>query len=115
MPLLVLLAAFGLGVAGGFLYTHEPAPPELRTRLTAGRAEAESSVRGTLTSIGADHIEVTTAEGARRLSLAASVPIEELTPLTGAVAEGAAVNLGGNRTESGFVITGVVVIEGSGR
>lgn len=115
-PVLALLASFALGLSGGFVYAHEPAPPEVRAVLTREPAPPETLVRGTLSAIGPDFLEIATPEGVRRLSLPPGVGVEELIPLGGSVAPGSTVNVGGNRTESGFVITGVVVVvDGSAR
>lgn len=109
-PVLALLASFALGLGGGFVYAHEPAAPEVRAVLTREPASPEAVVRGTLSAIGSDFLEIATSEGLRRLSVPAGVRVEDLIPLDGTVAAGSAVNVGGNRTDSGFVITGVVVV-----
>lgn len=108
----VLLVIFVLGTLAGFVYAHEPSAPELRTRLVPAASTPDSLLRGTLSSIGPDFIEVSTAAGPQRLRFASGTPVEELAPLNGAIPEGAPVNVGGHRTESGFVITGVVVLPG---
>lgn len=110
LPMASLAVAFALGIAGGFVYGHEPGPREFRTALESAPGVPDSSIRGTLSAVGPDFLEVTTAVGARRFTREPATPIEELTPLDGPLPAGARVNIGGNRTESGFVITGVVVV-----
>ncbi len=52
---------------------------------------------------------MSTSEGARRLSVSRDTPVEELVPAREVLA-GAEANIGGNRTESGFVLTGIVIL-----
>jgi hypothetical protein len=96
---------------GGFLFTRAPAPPEVRADVVSPSATPARTLRGTLAAVGDSSIEVTTPEGTRRLIIDARVPIDELAPLSGAIPTGVAANVGGNRTENGFVITGVVILE----
>ena len=108
----VLLVIFAVGTLAGYVYAHEPTSPELQARLEPPEPVPDSTLRGTLQTVTPDFIEVSTAGGARRLGVTSAVPVEELTPLTGTLPEDAPVNVGGHRTESGFVITGVVVLSG---
>lgn len=108
-----ILGAFAFGIAGGFVYAHDPQPPEFRTSLSSAPPPADTAVRGTLSAVAPGYIEVTNADGARRLEFGPAVPVEELIPLEGGIPDRAPVNVGGNRTESGFVLTGVVVLGGA--
>ena len=108
----VLLVLFVVGALSGYVYAHEPVAPELRTRLEPPAATPDTMLRGALATATTDFIEVSTAAGPQRLRVTPAVPVEELAPLTTAIPEGAPVNVGGHRTESGFVLTGVVVLPG---
>lgn len=107
-----LLVVFMLGTLAGFVYAHEPSAPESRLRLVAPASSTEAVVRGTISTVAPDLIEVSTAAGPERLRFASGTPVEDLAPLAGEIPEGAPVNVGGHRTESGFVITGIVVLPG---
>jgi len=106
-----LLGVFGLGVLAGFVYRHEPAAAVTVVELQPAAAPPVEEIRGTVLAAGPDFLEVSTAEGVRRVSLTGTTPIEELTPVREAleVPAGTA-NIGGNRTDSGFVLTGVVFL-----
>ena len=111
----VLLVIFSIGALTGYVYAHEPSPPELRTTLVPPAPVPDSTLRGTLVTVVPDSIEVSTAAGSQRLGVTSALPLEELVPLTGTIPEGAPVNVGGHRTESGFVLTGVIVLSGASR
>jgi hypothetical protein len=115
LVLAVALVMLAVGTLAGYVYAHEPSAPELRTRLTSIEAAPPSSTRGTLATVASDFIEVSTSAGLQRYPLAPGALVEDLAPLAGAVPEGAPVNVGGHRTESGFVITGVVVLPDGSR
>ena len=108
----LLLVIFSIGALAGYVYTHEPSPPELRTTLVPPAPVPDSTLGGTLVTVAPDSIEMSTATGSQRLAVTSALALEELVPLTGTIPEGAPVNVGGHRTESGFVITGVVVLPG---
>lgn len=110
--LAAVLSVFAVGVLGGFIYAHEPAAPVTSTTLQAAPVAAERDLRGAVTAVGSDFIEVATANGVTRLTRTADTPVEALVPVR-EVPTGAGGNLGGNRTESGFVLTGVVFVETS--
>ena len=111
----VVLVIFVASSLAGYVYAHEPRAPELRAELEPPRAGSDTTLRGTLSTVTADFIEVSTVGGAERLSVTSAVSVEELAPLTTAISEGAPVNVGGHRTEGGFVLTGVVVLPGGTR
>jgi hypothetical protein len=115
LVLTVALVTFAVGALAGYVYAHEPAAAELQARLTSSAPAPASSARGTLSTVAPDFIEVSTAAGPQRYRIERGTPVEELGPLTGAIPEGAPVNVGGHRTESGFVITGVVVLPADAR
>lgn len=108
MPAAALLGVFGLGVLAGFVYGHEPAAPVTVLQLQSTAPAPHDEIRGTVVSAGPDFLEVSTGEGVRRVAIDDATPLEELTPIR-EVPSGLA-NVGGNRTESGFVLTGVVFL-----
>ena len=110
----LLLAALplGAGAGAGFVYAHEPQPDRVTVRIdTARPSRAEQFIRGTIASASTDSIEVTTILGVEPVPLPAGTPIEELIPVPGdEIAPGLRVNLGGNQTQRGFMLTGVVTM-----
>ncbi len=110
----LLLAALplGAGAVAGFVYAHEPQPDRVTVRIdTAPPRQAEQFIRGTIASASPDAIEVTTMLGVEPVPLPAGTPIEELMAVPGdEIAPGLRVNLGGNQTQRGFVLTGVVAM-----
>jgi len=110
----VALAVFVIALAGGFLAGHDPRPGTVAIRLEPP-AEPSTEVlhQGVVSSAADGTLEVSTAGGAQRFDLAAETPIEELTPLgeDGSALQGVPVNLGGERTNNGYVLTGIVVFE----
>lgn len=103
-----LLGVFVLGALMGFVYGHEPTAPVTTLRLQASGESSHEELRGTVLAAGPDFLEVSTAEGVRRVTISRTTPLEELAPAR-EVPTGQA-NVGGNRTDSGFVLTGVVFL-----
>ena len=111
---IVLVAIFAAGLVAGFVHAHEPERDELV--LTIDReplpAEGATVVSGEIVSIDGARITLRTAAGLVELDLAPGLPLEELTRagLVG-LDPGEAVNIGGERTNIGLVLTGVVGVE----
>lgn len=111
---IVLVVVFAGGLVAGFVYAHEPEPDVLV--LTIDRepppAEGATVVSGEVVSSDGARITLRTAGGLLELELAAGLPLEELTRagLAG-LDPGEAVNIGGERTNFGLVLTGVVGVE----
>lgn len=113
MALLILAVAivtFAVGTLAGYVYAHEPQAADLQTRFATRETPPQSITRGTLSIVAPGFIEVLNSAGAERYRIERDAPIEELTPFSGTIPDGAPVNVGGHRTESGFVITGVVLV-----
>lgn len=108
---LLLAAAFAIGATVGFVYAHDPRPDEVTVRVAESAPPlAEGFVAGTVASAGAAQIVVRTAEGEVTVELPPGTTIEELAPAAEIVI-GAPVNLGGNLTARGPVLTGVVTFQ----
>lgn len=108
------VAAFGLALGGGFLVGHQPGPSTVAIRLEPPQnPPTETLHQGVVSSADDATLQVSTANGARQFDLRPDTPVEDLSPLgeAPAVAEGAPVNVGGERTNNGYVLTGVVVLE----
>ena len=109
---IILGGAFGLALLAGFVYSHEPQPERVDIRVDSSRPpDAEQVLPGTVTRTTADSIEVTTILGAETVALEGLVaedlvPLDEDSPTVGAPA-----NIGGTRTQTGYVLSGVVIIE----
>ena len=105
-----VVAALVGGVAG-FVYTHEPARDTLAISVEAPPAPATTTVGGTIERIESGRIVIGTQSGPIDLALPASVRLEQVVPLTpDALAPGARVNVGAERTETGTIVSGIVVV-----
>ena len=106
---LLVAAAFAAGAGGGFVYAHDPQPDRVTVRVSAPAPPAEEFVAGTIVDVGQRRIAVRTDAGEVTVEIPAGTPIEELAPAGHAeMVVGTAVNLGGNQTPGGPVLTGVV-------
>lgn len=111
--LLLIALALGAGFAGGFVYAHDPRPDRIEVRVGGSdREPAEAFIAGTLASVDGARIELRTESGSVTIDLPPGTPLEELLPATAEeMAVGSPVNLGGNITGEGPVLTGVVAFE----
>jgi hypothetical protein len=108
---LMLTAALMSGLVG-FVYAHEPTRDEQVVRLRP-QADTLRIVSGTVTRIGDGRITIEGDGGAIDLALPAGVAMEELQAgAQSALVTGAQVNIGVERSEFGFALTGVVVVAG---
>jgi hypothetical protein len=109
---IVIVAAFGAGLGGGYVYSHDPQPERIDVRVDSSDPPASEQVLpGTIGAVDGANVEVTTVLGTELVALD-GVIVEELEPLDGALpASGAAANLGGTRTDAGYVLSGIVVVE----
>ena len=111
---IVLAAVFALSAGGGFLLEHEPAPDERRISIDReapppGPPEFRG---GEVTGIGGGRIALRTAEGVIEFELGPGVSNEELRRVAEPrFAPGNTVNLGGEQSEFGLVLTGVVALD----
>ncbi len=111
---IVLAAVFALSAAAGFLLEHEPAPDERRISidreaLPPGPLEASG---GEVTGVGGGRIALRTAEGIIEFELGPDALMEQLRRVAEPrFAPGNTVNLGGEQSDFGLVLTGVVALE----
>ena len=106
----VVIAAivFALSGLGGFVYGHEPQRDLLDVRVTTTGAPAPAEAIESGTVIAIDGATLLLDSGA---SFDAPPIAEALVPATGEqLPEGTLVNVGGDITTSGLVLTGVVAI-----
>lgn len=110
----VLVAVFALSAAGGFLLEHEPVPDEQRIfidREAPPPGPLEFS-GGEVTNVGGGRIAIRTPEGVQEFELDPGASTEELRRTAEPRFEtGDAVNLGGEQSEFGLVLTGVVALD----
>jgi len=114
--LLALVLVFGGGLAGGFVYQHEPERDALEVRLltTDDDAEIETIVAGQLIEVGSDFVVIRIGGEDFRLELAADVALDELTRIDDPSSlQGQTVNVGGQQTVNGLILTGIVAIGGA--
>lgn len=110
----VLVAVFAASAAAGFLLEHEPAPDE--RRIFIDREAPPPGPRefsgGEVTEVGGGRIAIRTPEGIVAFELHPGAATEELRRTTEPrFATGDAVNLGGEQSEFGLVLTGIVALE----
>lgn len=108
--LFAVLFAGGMGV--GYVYTHEPVRNTLEVRLTNDGAPTSRTLTGTITSVEAGWLVLSTASGAVTVTLPSNVAVDELVRAPEGLANGARVNVGVQSTQYGLVLTGVVAVEG---
>ncbi|MEZ4503406.1 MAG: hypothetical protein R3C39_12330 [Dehalococcoidia bacterium] len=109
---ILVVGAFGAALGAGYVYSHEPAPERIEVRLdTSNPPPSEQVLPATIDGIDDGTVEVTTVLGTSSVDLD-GVIIEELEPLDGTLpVSGVPANLGGTRTDSGYVLSGVVIVE----
>ena len=113
--LLALLLVFAGGVAGGFVYQHEPERDIRTVELTTDDpdADVQTIVAGELIEVGSDFIVIRIDNQDFRLTLPPDATLDELTRIDDPTTlEGRTVNVGGQQTVSGLILTGIVAIEG---
>ena len=115
LPLVVALAvAFGLGAAGGFAYAHDPGADRVVVRIEREQAaggRAEAVVGGEVVRVDGARLVIETDRGPFEVDVS-GLAVEELVR-TGDLGVGATVNIGGEQTRSGLVLSGIVAIEGT--
>lgn len=111
---IVLAVVFAASAGAGFLLEHEPVPDERRIAIDREPPPAgpESFIGGEVERVGGGRIAIRTAEGVLEFDLPAGVPGEELRRAAEPrFAPGDPVNLGGEQSEFGLVLTGVVALD----
>ena len=106
-----LIAAL-LGGLAGFVYAHEPARDTLAIAVEAPRPPETTTVGGNVERIEGGRSVIGTQSGPLEFALPASAPLEQLEPLApGALVPGARVNVGAERTETGTIVSGIVMVD----
>jgi hypothetical protein len=111
--LLALAIVFTAGVAGGFVYQHEPERDIRTVQLTVDDpdAEVQTIVAGEIVEVGGDFIVIRIDNQEFRLTLPVDAAFDELTRVEDPTTlEGRTVNVGGQQTVSGLILTGIVAI-----
>ena len=110
-----LIAAFGISFGIGYVYQYSPERDvvELLIDHSADVPRESDVISGTVRQVSDSAITVETRSGTLELALTA-VALEELLPLDdpATIAAGTTVNLGGERTSTERVITGLVFLDG---
>ena len=109
--LLAVLFAGGFGI--GYVYSHQPVRNTLDVRLTNEGAPADRTLTGTITSVEAGRLVLSTASATVTVALPSNLPVDELLRAPEGLANGARVNVGVQSTQYGLVLTGVVAVEGA--
>jgi len=110
----LLGALFVIGLAGGYVYQHEPARDSLDVQVSSsGAAPGVRTVNGTIASIEAGRLTLTTSGGNVVIPLPPGALVDELIRATEGFAPGTRVNVGVESTQYGLVLTGLVAVEGA--
>lgn len=113
--LVVAGAIFALGLAGGFVFEHDPERDIVALNVDRSpRPDALPGelLRGSLLASDAGSLRLDTEGGPVAVELTPDTSIEELVRVgADALGAGTSVNLGGERTPFGLILTGIVVIE----
>ena len=110
----VLAAVFAASAAVGFLLEHEPAPDERRISIDreAPPPGPPEFVGGEVTAVDGGRIALRTPEGVLEFELGPDTSFEQLRRVAEPrFAPGDTVNLGGEQSDFGLVLTGVVALE----
>ena len=111
--LLALALVFAGGLAGGFVYEHEPERDALNVELLSNdeTAVVETVVAGQVIEVGADFVVIRIDGEDFRLELAPDAAFDELVRVDDpSVLQGQPVNVGGQQTVNGLILTGIVAI-----
>ena len=116
--LLVPAVLFGVlflgGLAGGYVYRHEPARSTLDLRIASeGGAPGPRMLSGTVTSVDGSRLVLSTSAGPVTVALPAGVAVDELIRAPEGLPSGVRVNVGVQSTQYGLVLTGLVAVEGA--
>lgn len=101
------------GLAGGYVYSNEPARDTLEVVIAAPSGDGARTVSGTVAAIEAGRLTLATSAGQVVVTLPASTPLDELVRAPGGLPSGARVNVGVQSTQYGLVLTGLVAVEGA--
>ena len=111
---LPLVIAFGLGAGGGFAVAHDPSADRVVVRVEQERAAdgpAEAVVGGAVVRVDGAQLVIETDGGQLAVDVS-GLAVEDLAR-AGELGVGATVNIGGEQTQSGLVLSGIVAIEGT--
>ncbi len=111
--LLAIVVIFGGGALAGFVYQHEPERDTLAVELTTNDPDAEiqTIVAGEVIEVGSDFVVIRVGGEDFRLNIPADASFDQLTRVDDPSAlEGRTVNVGGQQTVNGLILTGIVAI-----
>ncbi len=115
LPLAIaLVITFGLGALVGFTYAHEPGADQVVVRIDREQAAdgpSEAVVGGEVVRVDGSRLVIETDRGPFEVDVS-GLAVEELTRVDG-LAVGATVNVGGEQTPFGLVLSGIVAIDGA--
>ena len=115
LPSIVLAsaAALGCGVAG-FVYSHEPVRDQVVVAVDRDHpAGAPVVLSGTVTRVGDGRLVIESDGKAIELALPPAAPVEDLQRVAPSVfTPGMQVNVGAERSDTGVLFSGVVVVAG---
>lgn len=114
--LVVAGAIFALGLAGGFFFEHDPERDVVSLNVDRSprpNALPGELLRGSLLAADSGSLRLDAVGGPVAVELTPDTSIEELVRVgADALGPGTSVNLGGERTPFGLILTGIVAIEG---
>ncbi len=114
----IVLVVFVGALVASFVYTHEPQRDTLSVTVAGapGTPTAERVVAGTVSEVANGTLHLHTEAGDVAVTLPAGVPAVELQHVAAdaaPLATGVGVNVGGEQTQTGLVVSGIVVVSGA--
>lgn len=107
-----VLVVFVLALAGGYVYSHEPARDNVVLDIDRSAPDStETIVSGTIVEVTDGRLVLDQAGSRVEIALPDGVPVEELQRTSTPLSPGTQVNVGGEETRFGFVLTGIVAVE----
>jgi hypothetical protein len=124
--LTIVTIVFAGALVASFVYTHEPQRDTLGVTISDVPAQPsdERAVGGTIASIDAASLQLSTEAGDVTVLLPAGVPVVDLVRVStgdeaggesieAPFAPGTPVNVGGEQTQTGLIVSGIVAVEGA--
>lgn len=110
----LLGGVFVLALVSGYVYSHEPERDRLVLATDrSGEPDGVTLLTGSVLEVHSDRLVIERDGAPVEVLIDQGVPVEELSRIDGPFAPGAAVNVGARQTTFGFVLTGIVAVDGA--
>jgi len=116
----ILAIVFAGSLAAAFVFTHEPKRDTISVGVSSIPAQprTERIAAGSIVEAREDRLVIRGESGRIEIALPAGLPKDDLQRLAGPAelfATGTRVNVGGEQTQFGLVVTGIVAVDGAPR